>query len=62
MDYIAIPRSEFIKYFKIIEAKKGSIRSLKHEVTVKKSAKRRRKEKPPVDISSNDATESSDSG
>ena len=36
MEYVAIPKSEFIKYFKIIEAKKGKIKAIKNEIEIKK--------------------------
>ena len=34
MEYVAIPKNEFLKYFKIIEAKRGSIKAIKNEVTI----------------------------
>ena len=36
MEYVAIPKSEFLKYFKIIEAKKGKVKAIKNEIEVKK--------------------------
>ena len=39
MEYVAIPKSEFLKYFKIIEAKKGKVKAIKNEIEVKKDAK-----------------------
>ena len=39
MEYVAIPKEEFIKYFKIIEADKGRVRAIKNEITVKKDAR-----------------------
>ena len=36
MEYVAIPKAEFIKYFKIIEAKKGRIKAIKNAIEVKK--------------------------
>jgi hypothetical protein len=39
MEYIAIPKADFIKYFKIIEAKKGSIKAIKNEIEVRKKSK-----------------------
>ena len=44
MEYIAIPKSEFIKHFKIVEAKEGSIRAVKDVIKIKKN-KRKRKRK-----------------
>ena len=51
MEYVAIPKADFIKYFTIIEAKSGKIKAIKNEITVKKdhgknptkSSKRKRK-------------------
>jgi hypothetical protein len=43
MEYIAIPKADFIKYFKIIEAKKRKIKAVKNEITIKKKLKRKRK-------------------
>ena len=64
MEYIAIPKADFIKYFKIIEAKKGKIKAVKNEITIKKKLKRKRKEKsssPDTNFSSTDRSISSDS-
>ena len=36
MEYVAIPRSEFLKYFKIIKAKKGDVKAIKNEIEVTK--------------------------
>ena len=65
MEFVAIPKSDFLKYFKIIEPKKGSIRSLKSNELEIKKVKKRRKEKsrehrspPPTDSSnSSDSSE-----
>ena len=43
MEYIAIPKSEFLKHFKILEAKEDSIRAVKNEIKIKKRRKKRRK-------------------
>ena len=43
MEYVAIPKAEFVKYFKIIEAKSDSIKAIKNEIAIKKSNKRKRK-------------------
>ena len=40
MEYIAIPKADFIKYFKIIESKNGKIKAVKNAIEVK--PKRRR--------------------
>jgi len=48
MEYVAIPKTEFVKYFKVLEAKKGSIKAIKNEIEIgkirptKRSRKRRR--------------------
>ena len=39
MEYVAISKADFLKYFKIIESKKGKIRAIKNELTI---AKRKR--------------------
>jgi hypothetical protein len=36
MEYIAIPRAEFMKYFKIIKAENGAIEAIQNEFEVKK--------------------------
>ena len=68
MEYIAIPKAEFIKHFKILEAKKGSLRAIKNEIEIgktkevsgkhhkKQSSVRKRKRK----ISSSSSTTSTD--
>ena len=45
MEYVAIPKSEFLKHFTIQEAKEGSIRAIKDEIEVRKTSKRKRKRK-----------------
>jgi hypothetical protein len=45
MEYVAIPKSDFLKYFKIIEAKKGKIKAIKNESTLKKLKRRRKSNK-----------------
>lgn len=44
MEYVAIPKPDFIKYFKIIEAKKGSIKAIKNEVKIGKTKRKRNRE------------------
>jgi|TARA_B110000208_G_scaffold35914_1_gene47650 hypothetical protein len=41
MEYIAIPKAEFIKHFKILEAKKGSVRAIKNEIEIRKTKRSR---------------------
>ena len=45
MEYIAIPKSEFLKHFKIVEAQNGTVRALKDALEIredKRGNKRRR--------------------
>ena len=43
MEYIAIPKSEFIKHFKIIEAQDGSVRALKDAFEIREDTKGRKR-------------------
>ena len=43
MEYVAIPKSDFIKYFKIVEAKKGTIKAIKNDIAIRKTTKKKRK-------------------
>ena len=43
MEYVAIPKADFLKYFKIIETKKGKVKALQNEFEVKKISKDKRK-------------------
>jgi len=58
MEYIAIPKSEFIKHFKILEAKKGTIKAIKNEITVRKSAKSKKRKREPTPPESTTTTTS----
>ena len=40
MEYVAIPKADFVKYFKIIEAKKGKVKAIKNEIAIKKESGR----------------------
>ena len=73
MEYIAIPRAEFMKYFKIIRAENGEIEAIQNEFEVKKrktaakkagsperKRKRQSKERKSREISASE-TESSNS-
>ena len=42
MEYIAIPKSDFIKYFKVIESNNGKIKAIKNAVEIKPNRKRKR--------------------
>ena len=64
MEYIAIPKEDFIKYFKIIEAKKGKVKAIKNELAVKKGKKgirnpKRKRKQETSDESSDAATDGS---
>ena len=63
MEYVAIPKADFIKYFTIIEAKSGKIKAIKNEIEIKtdnkrksstKSRKRKREPSPEFESSSED--------
>ena len=41
MEYVAIPKSDFLKYFKVVEAKKGTIKAIKNEIEVRSGKKKR---------------------
>ena len=43
MEYIAIPKSEFIKHFKIVEVKEDSVRAIRDAIKIKKNRKRKRR-------------------
>jgi len=43
MEYVAIPKTEFIKHFTVLEAKKGTIKAIKNEIEIGKTRKKSRK-------------------
>ena len=43
MEYIAIPKADFVRYCKIVEAKDGSIRAVKNEIEIKDGGESRRR-------------------
>ena len=43
MEYIAIPKTEFLKHFSILEGKKGSVKPLKDEIEIRERTKQKRK-------------------
>lgn len=43
MEYVAIPKADFIKYFKIIEAKKGTVKAIKNEIEIREEKRKRTK-------------------
>ena len=45
MEYVAIPKADFLKYFKIIETKKGKVKALQNEFAVKKVSAKRKSDK-----------------
>ena len=61
MEYVAIPKSEFLKHFTIQEAKEGSIRAIKDEIEIRKTSKRkpkrRKRRKYSSEITSGSTTE-----
>ena len=61
MEYIAIPKSEFVKHFKILEAKDGSIKAIKDEIEIRKTRSSRRKRKRKRTPSPDSATTTSES-
>ena len=67
MEYIAIPKAEFIKHFKILEAKKGSLRAIKNEIEIgktkensRKNSKNKNSKKIKRNISSSSSTATTD--
>ena len=52
MEYVAIPKTEFVKHFKILEAKKGTIKAVKNEIEIRKirsSKKSRKRSRTPYE-------------
>ena len=45
MEYVAIPKEDFIKYFKVLEAKKGTIKAVKNEIEIGKNVRDRKSRK-----------------
>ena len=43
MEYIAIPKSEFLKHFTIQEAKEGTVREIKNEIEIRERAKKKKR-------------------
>ena len=48
MEYIAIPKSEFIKYFKIVEAQNGTVRALKDAFEIREDEKGRKRRRSGI--------------
>lgn len=62
MEYIAIPKSEFIKYFRIAEVKEDTLRAVKNEITIKKRKRKAKRQKTKRrETSSESSSESSES-
>ena len=59
MEYVAIPKADFIKYFKIIEADKGRVKAIKNEITVKEHKRGKKQSKRKREYS--DASTSTES-
>ena len=45
MEYIAIPKADFVKYFKIAEIKEGTVRALKNEIEIRETKPNRKQSK-----------------
>ena len=60
MEYIAIPKSEFMKHFAVLEAKKESIRPVKNEIEIRQRSKSKRKNKKRRKRKISSTTESPD--
>ena len=62
MEYIAIPKSEFVKHFKVIEAKNGTIKAIKNEIKIRKTtkSKKRKREPTPSETESSDGCATTD--
>ena len=43
MEYIAIPKADFLKYFSILESKEGTVKAIKNEIEIRQTGKRKRK-------------------
>ena len=52
MEYVAISKADFLKYFKIIESKKGKIKAVKNESSIKKLKRRKKYRKSTPERSS----------
>ena len=52
MEYVAIPKADFVKYFKIISTSKGKVKSIKNETKIpkelKKLSKKRKRTRSPT--------------
>ena len=61
MEYIAIPKSDFIKYFRIAEVKEDTLRAVKNEIALpKRKRKRKRRREPSSSSESSKSSESSE--
>lgn len=61
MEYVAIPKSDFLKYFKIIKSTQGKVKAIKNEIEIKKKHKRRRKRSPTPETSGSTTDDSTES-
>ena len=43
MEYVAIPKADFLKYFSILESKEGTVKAIKNEIEIRQTGKRKRK-------------------
>lgn len=63
MEYVAIPKSEFIKHFKVLEAKKGTIKAIKNEIEIgkcRRAKKSRKRAQTPYESSTSTAGTTTD--
>ena len=63
MEYIAIPKSDFIKYFRVVEVKEDTVRGVKNEITLsknKRKTKRKRRREPSSSSGSSKFSEESE--
>ena len=44
MEYVAIPKTEFLKHFKIVSAEQGTVKAIKDEIEIRKTHSRKRKQ------------------
>ena len=61
MEYIAIPKADFLRYFRIAEVKEDTLRAVKNEIALpKRKRKRKRRREPSSSSESSKSAESSE--
>ena len=61
MEYIAIPKADFLRYFRIAEVKEDTLRAVKNEIALpKRKRKRKRRREPSSSSESSKSSESSE--